>query len=84
MYGWRGKILRVDLTKGECKEESLDPQVTRDHIGGRGLGIYYLNKEVDPRCDPLSPENTMIMAAGPLTGTPAPTASRYMVMTKAH
>jgi len=82
MPGWRGKILRVDLTKGECKEESLDPHVARDYTGGRGLGIYYLNKEVDPRCDPLSPENTMIMAAGPLTGTQAPTASRYMVMTK--
>ncbi len=82
MYGWRGKILRVDLTKGECQEESLDPRAARDYIGGRGLGIYYLNRETKPRCDPLSPENTMIMATGPLTGTPAPTASRYMVMTK--
>ncbi|MDP3040824.1 MAG: aldehyde ferredoxin oxidoreductase N-terminal domain-containing protein, partial [Deltaproteobacteria bacterium] len=82
MYGWRGKILRVDLTKGELKEENLDGKVAKDYIGGRGLGIYYLNKEVDPRIDPLSPENMLIMATGPLTGTSAPTAARYMVMTK--
>ncbi len=82
MYGWRGKILRVDLTRGEMKEENLDGKVAKDYIGGRGLGIYYLNREVDPRVDPLSPENMLIMAAGPLTGTSAPTAARYMVMTK--
>jgi aldehyde:ferredoxin oxidoreductase len=82
MYGWRGKVLRVDLTRGECKEENLDPQVAKDYIGGRGLGIYYLNKEANPKCDPLSPENILIMAAGPLTGTSVPTAARYMVMTK--
>ena len=82
MYGWRGRVLRVDLARGECKEENLDPQVAKDYIGGRGLGIYYLNKEANPKCDPLSPENMLIMAAGPLTGTSAPTAARYMVMTK--
>jgi len=82
MYGWRGKILRVDLTTGELREENLDGKVARDYIGGRGLGIYYLNREADPRGHPLSPENMLIMAAGPLTGTSAPTAARYMVMTK--
>jgi len=82
MYGWRGKILRVDLTTGGLKEENLDMKVAKDYIGGRGLGIYYLNKEVDPRCDPLSPDNMLVMATGPLTGTATPTGSRYMVMTK--
>jgi aldehyde:ferredoxin oxidoreductase len=69
MYGWRGKILRVDLTTGKLTEEQLDMKAARDYVGGRGLGIYYLNREVDPQCDPLSPENMLIMAAGPLTGT---------------
>ena len=82
MHGWLGKILRVDLDKGRLREEALDPKVARDYIGGRGLGIYYLNKEVDPKCDPFAPENILIMATGPLTGTGAPTGSRYMVMTK--
>jgi len=82
MHGWRGRILRINLTTGTLKEEKLDPKVARDYIGGRGLGIYYLNRETDPRVDPLSPENMMIMATGPLTGTRVPTGARYMIMTK--
>jgi aldehyde:ferredoxin oxidoreductase len=56
--------------------------VAKDYIGGRGLGIYYLNQEVDPKIEPLSPDNLLVMATGPLTGTGAPTGARYMVMTK--
>ena len=82
MYGWRGKVLRVDLTRGEVYEEALDPQVAKAYIGGRGLGIHYLLKEADATCDPLGEENILIMAAGPLTGTKAPTGARYMVTTK--
>ncbi len=82
MYGWAGKVLRVDLSRGRIDVEELDPQAARDFLGGRGLGVYYLLKELDPACDPLSPENMLVMAAGPLTGTRAATGSRYMVMTK--
>ncbi|GAB6145316.1 aldehyde ferredoxin oxidoreductase family protein [Desulfocicer niacini] len=82
MKGWIGKILRVDLTTGVLEDELLDPKVVKDYIGGRGIGIYYLNKEMDPTCDPFSPENLMVMMTGPLTGTGAPTGARYMVMTK--
>lgn len=82
MNGWMGKVLRVNLNTGSIQKEALDPQVARNYIGGRGLGIYYMNKEVDPGCDPLTPENKLIMATGPLTGTKAPTGARYMVITK--
>jgi len=82
MHGWVGKILWVDLGKAELNEETLDPQVAKDYIGGRGLGIHYLLKGLDPKCDPFSTENLLVMATGPLTGTGAPTGSRYMVMTK--
>ncbi|MCU0538716.1 MAG: aldehyde ferredoxin oxidoreductase family protein [Desulfobacterales bacterium] len=82
MHGWCGTILRVDLTRGRVTTEKLDPRVARAYIGARGFGIYYLRKEVDPRCDPFGPENKIIMAAGPLTGTAAPTGARYVVTTK--
>ena len=82
MYGWRGKVLRVDLGSGKAREEPLDPQVARDYVGGRGLGMYYLLREVDALCDPLGDENPLIMAVSPLTGTRAPTGARYMVVTK--
>ncbi len=82
MYGWHGKILRVDLTKQKTSVEEVDPQVAKEYIGGRGWAIRYLYDEVDPRVDPLSPENKLIFATGPLTATTAPTGNRYMVVTK--
>ena len=82
MGGWQGQLLRVNLTKGTCKKESLDPKLARAYIGGRGVGTKILSDEVDPKVDPLSPKNKLIMATGPLTGTNASTGGRYMVITK--
>lgn len=81
--GWHGCLLRVDLTHRRITTETIPAQVLKDYIGGRGLGIYLLAREVDPTCDPLGPENKMILATGPLTGTAAPTGARYMITTKA-
>ena len=52
------------------------------YLGQRGLATKYLSEEVDPKCDALGPENKLIMATGPLTGTMASTAGRYSVITK--
>ncbi len=82
MYGWHGKILRVDLTHQKCTIEHVDPAITKDYIGGRGWAIRYIYNELDPTIDPLSPENILVMATGALTATPAPTGNRYMVVTK--
>lgn len=82
MYGWHLKILRVNLTTRTVKTEDVDPKIARDYLGGRGWAIHYLYKEMDPAVDPLSPENMLIFATGPLTATPAPTGNRYMVVTK--
>jgi aldehyde:ferredoxin oxidoreductase len=82
MYGWHNKLLRVDLTHQKVTVEDIDPKISKDYIGGRGVAIRYLYDEVDPMVDPLSPENKLIMATGPLTATPAPTGNRYMVITK--
>jgi len=82
MFGWMGKILRVNLNEQKIYSENLEPKIAKDFIGGRGIGIYYLLKEMNPKCDPLSEENMFIMATGPLTGTMAPTGARYMIITK--
>jgi aldehyde:ferredoxin oxidoreductase len=82
MYGWHGKLLRIDLTSKQTSIEEIDPQVSKDFIGGRGVAIRYLYDEVDPGVDPLSPQNKLIFATGPLTATTAPTGNRYMVVTK--
>ena len=80
--GYMGKLLRVNLDKGRTEFETLDMARAKAFVGGRGLGISYLLGEVNPECDPLSPENKLIMMTGPLTGTVAPTGARYMVVTK--
>ena len=82
MGGWTGKLMRVDLTSGKCKAEDIPRQWLEDYIGGRGLADRYLYEELDPSVDPLAPENVLIFATGPLTGTPAPCGSRYTVVTK--
>src|SRR5512137_1125339 len=82
MGGWRGKILRVNLTKGTSQTEALDPKLARAYVGGRGLGTKMLYDEIDPTVDPLSPRNALILATGPLTGTMASTGGRYTVITK--
>ena len=79
---WIGKILRVNLTKGSCETEPLNMDWAMKYLGQRGLATKYLVEETDPKVDPLSPKNKMIMATGPLTGTTASTAGRYSVITK--
>src|SRR5256712_5866587 len=81
-YGWIGQLLRVNLTDGTAKKEPLNMKWAADYIGGRGLGPRYLHEEMDPSSDALSPENPLIFATGPLTGTYAPTGGRYMVICK--
>lgn len=82
MYGYKGKLLRINLTTGSIKEEALNLDDAKKYLGGRGLGTKILMDEVDPKIDALSEANKLIVMTGPLTGTPTPTGGRYMVITK--
>ena len=79
---WTGNVLRVDLRAESCKPEPLNREWADLYLGQRGLATKYLIEEIDPACDPLGPENKLIMATGPLTGTMASTGGRYSVITK--
>ena len=79
---WAGKILRVNLTAGTVKSEPLNMDWAQAYLGSRGLGTKYLVEEVDATVDPLSADNKIIWATGPLTGTMASTGGRYTVITK--
>jgi len=79
---WQKKILRVNLTEGTCTPEPLNMEWAAEYLGQRGLATKYYVEECDPQVDPLSPDNKMIMATGPLTGTYASTGGRYSVITK--
>jgi aldehyde:ferredoxin oxidoreductase len=79
---WARNLLRVNLTEGTCTNEPLNMEWAQKYLGQRGLATKYLVEETDPRVDPLSPDNKMIMTTGPLTGTCASTAGRYSIVTK--
>ena len=79
---WAGKILRVNLTNGTVKSEPLNMDWAKLYLGSRGLATKYLIEEISPTVDPLSVDNKIIWATGPLTGTMASTGGRYTVVTK--
>lgn len=81
-YGYRGKILHVDLTNRKMEVEEKDDTFYRTYLGGRGIGYYYLLKEVPPRIDPLSPENILTLATGVMTGSPLPASCRFSAIGK--
>jgi aldehyde:ferredoxin oxidoreductase len=74
--GYHGKILEVDLSNGRTAQVPLDPDLATDYLGGRGLGARIFYDRVDPSCEPLGPENILVIATSPLIGTNAPTAGR--------
>ena len=70
--GYKGTILTVDLRTRKTVTKPLRRDFASKYIGGRGFGARLLYDEVGPEVEPLSPENLLIMATGPLTGTTAP------------
>lgn len=76
------KLLRVNLSKGTVKQEPLNKDWLKQYIGGRGYATKLLYEELKKGTDPLSEDNLLIFANGPLTGSNVPTGGRYMVVTK--
>jgi len=79
---WAGKILRVNLSAGTVTSEPLNMTWAKQYLGSRGLATKYLVEEISATVDPLSVDNKIIWATGPLTGTMASTGGRYTVVTK--
>jgi len=82
MGGYTGKVLRINLTEGKISIEPLNMDLAKKYLSGRGLAGKMFYDEVAADVDALSPENTMYIATGLLTGTNAPTSGRFMVVTK--
>ncbi len=82
MYGYMGKILRINLSTGEIFEDALNMDVARSFIGGSGLGAKILSDETDPSTNPLEPENILVFATGPLNGTGLFNSDRFDVVSK--
>lgn len=68
MNGYFGKVLRVDLTRKKTRVEEFGDDFARKYIGGNGFAVKYIYDLVNEKVDPLSPENVVVIATGPLTG----------------
>ncbi len=75
-------LLRISLTRQTVHREELSADTFTRYLGGRGLGVKVLYEQLHAGVDPLSPENILVFAVGPLTATTVPTAGRTVVVTK--
>jgi len=82
LYGYAGKILRIDLSRREVKYEELSKDLVKRYVGGRGFNVRRLYNEVPPGTDPLGPENKLMIATGPVAGTGFPLGTRVNVSAK--
>ena len=82
MFGFAGKLLRVNLSSEETKQEPLPDELARKYLGGRGFAARILYDGLMPGIDPLGPENKIVFATGVLTGTPAPVGNRSLIASK--
>lgn len=81
-YGYAGKLLYVDLTNGRTSTEPLDLDMAAKYIGGCGIAERMLCDILSPDTEPLSPQNPIIISAGPLIGTGVPGASKIEMHAK--
>ncbi len=81
-HGYTGKIVDVDLTAEKVSVAELDPTLAQEYMGGKGFGAKILYDQLPIGCEPLSPDNILVFAGGPLTGTMAPSSGRFEVCTK--
>ncbi len=80
--GYAGQHLHVNMTKGTCKPIPIEKEFALMYLGGQGFASRIMYDRVGPKTDPLGPENILIWATGPFTGTLWPQASRYVVAAK--
>ncbi|MEM2955327.1 MAG: aldehyde ferredoxin oxidoreductase N-terminal domain-containing protein, partial [Nitrososphaerales archaeon] len=80
--GYKGRILRVNLTDLRVSVEPLKEEYVKKFLGGTGIAAKILYDELDPHVDPLSPWNKLVFMTGPLTGTLAPGCGRFVIASK--
>jgi aldehyde:ferredoxin oxidoreductase len=73
LFGYAGRVLYVDLNTGKTRTEKLSEETAKKYIGGIGLGMHFYLSNSKAGTAPLSPENPLVLALGPLAGTMFPT-----------
>ena len=79
-FGYMGKILMVDLSIRDIREEIVPDDVYEQYLSGMGLAAYILYNRIPTGADPLGPDNILGFISGLLTGTGSLFAGRWMVV----
>ncbi|GAB4274753.1 MAG: aldehyde ferredoxin oxidoreductase family protein [Deferrisomatales bacterium] len=82
MLGFHSKILVADLTHRAFRIEEVADAVLGRYLGGKGLGTELLLRHAPAGVDPLSPDNPVVFAVGPVTDTRVPGSCRHALFTK--
>jgi len=82
MFGWNGVFLQVNLSKDKAVANRYEAGLANNFLGGRGFAVKILWDKLKPGIDPLSPENMLIFATGPLTGFALPSSGKLVVAAK--
>lgn len=82
VFGYHGRYLRVDVSRGQGTSKPLHEEALRRFLGGVGLGTYLMHHEAPPRVDPFAPEAPLIFCLSPLVGTPLTTSAKFAVLAK--
>ena len=81
MYGFHGRLLRINLTTQTSQWVALDPAVLRTYLGGVGLGTKLLYDYTPSAVDPFAPDNPLIFTSAPLVDTGLTTTAKFAVTT---
>jgi len=82
MFGFYNKLLVINITRKSFDVDSIPDELLQRTLGGKGLATHLLIQHNPPQVDPLSPDNHLIIATGPVTGTAIWGSCRYGVYTK--
>ncbi|MGE5372888.1 MAG: aldehyde ferredoxin oxidoreductase family protein [Solirubrobacterales bacterium] len=76
------RYIEIDLSSGKTRDYLISEENYQLYLGGKALAARILYDELQPGIDPLSPENIVIINTSPMTGTGAPSTSRFNLTTK--
>ncbi len=81
MHAWTSRMLVVDLSSGKIEKRSIEHEILKNYVGGRGLGVKIYTEMAGPEIEPFDESNPLVFTVGPLTGL-APMSGRHSVVSK--
>lgn len=81
MYGYAGKITKVNLSTGRVEDYPLSEKERDMFLGGKTLAAKIIYDAFTGNVDAFSEENMIVITTSPLTGSSSPCSSRFNIST---